>query len=429
MSEQNLFVLDPTASDHHAEDRALRARGPATRVDVLGVTAWSVSDPRLLKQLLTSPQVSKDGRAHWPGFAETVATWPLALWVAVNNMFTAYGGDHRRLRRMVAPAFGARRIQAMRPAVESIVTSLLDDLDARPAGQVVDLREQLAYPLPIAVIGRLMGVPVDQRKDFRALVDGVFATTLSAEEAAANTASLYAAMERLVAAKRAEPGDDMTSLLIAARDEEGDGGGFTDEELLGTLILMISAGYETTVNVIDQAVTALLTDAEQLGHLRAGRAAWEDLVEETLRHEPAIKHLPLRFALADIPLPDGQVIARGEAILASYGAANRHPGWHGPAADRFDVTRPAKDHLAFGHGVHFCLGAPLARLELVTVLRQLFERFPEIELAVPAEELVPLASLISNGHQSLPVRLRPAGRSGAGAGAAVQADTEEHHGQ
>ncbi|WP_447035469.1 cytochrome P450 family protein [Streptomyces sp. DSM 118878] len=407
MTEQPTLVLDPEASDHHAEHKALRSRGPATRVDILGLTVWSVTDPALLKQLLTSPQVSKDGRAHWPAFTDTVSTWPLALWIAVESMFTAYGGDHRRMRRMVAPALSARRIQDMRPVVEALVTALLDDLASRPSGEPVDLREHFAYPLPIAVIGRLMGVPESRIQSFRTVVDGVFDTTLTAEQAATNTASLYKALDELIAAKRAAPADDMTSLLIAARDDEGDGGGFTDSELRDTLLLMISAGYETTVNVIDQAVTALLTDPEQLRHLRAGRAEWSDVVEETLRHEPAIKHLPLRYALTDVPLPDGQMISRGEAILASYGAANRHPDWHGPAADRFDVTRPTKDHLAFGHGVHFCLGAPLARLEVATALHLLFERFPHIELAVPAAELKPLPTLISNGHQTLPVHLRP----------------------
>ncbi|PZT77182.1 MULTISPECIES: cytochrome P450 family protein [unclassified Streptomyces] len=412
MSEQPILVLDPAGTDRHAEYRALRERGPATRVDVLGVTAWSVSDPFLLKELLTSSEVSKDARAHWPAFAETVTTWPLALWVAVNNMFTAYGGDHRRLRRMIAPAFSARRIQDLRVSVEKIVAELLDGLAARPAGEVVDLRTELAYPLPIAVIGRLMGVPEDQLDGFRSVVDGVFDTTLTVEEATANTASLYQALDQLILAKRALPGDDMTSLLLATRDEEGDGGRLGDEELRDTLLLMISAGYETTVNVIDQAVTALLTRPDQLAHLRAGRAGradWNDVVEETLRHEPAVKHIPLRYALSDIPLPGGGVIAKGEAILASYAPANRHPDWHGESADAFDVTRPSKEHLAFGHGIHFCLGAPLARLEVVTALQQFFARFPDARLAVPAEDLRPVPSLITNGHQTLPVLLRPAG--------------------
>ncbi|MGA4847255.1 cytochrome P450 family protein [Streptomyces sp. G5(2025)] len=420
-------VLDPTGADRHDEHRRLRALGPAVRVDVLGVAAWSVTDPALLKRLLTSESVSKDARAHWPEFGEVVQSWPLALWVAVENMFTAYGADHRRLRRLVAPAFSARRIAALEQVVETIVAGLLDDLDAhlskqsggsdgsgasRASGasdEPVDLREHLAYPLPISVIGHLMGVPTGHRNAFRALVDGVFDTTLTAEQSTANTGRLYEALDQLIAAKRAEPGEDMTSLLITARDEEGDGSRLSDAELRDTLLLMISAGYETTVNVIDQAVTQLLTHPDQLDHIRSGRANWSDAVEETLRHEPAVKHLPLRFALSDISLPGGQVITKGEAILASYAAANRHPDWHGETADAFDLTRVPKDHLSFGHGIHFCLGAPLARLEVVTALRMLFDRFPGIELAVPVDELKPLASLISNGHQTLPVRLtRPA---------------------
>ncbi|MFJ2898472.1 cytochrome P450 [Streptomyces sp. NPDC087218] len=410
MPDDQPLVLDPTGADHHAEDRSLRARGAATLVDILGVTAWSISDPGLLKHLLTRACVSKDARAHWPAFADTAPTWPLALWVTVDNMFTAYGGDHRRLRRLIAPAFSARRVAALAPVVEDLVTGILDDLDTLPAGEVVDLREHLAYPLPIAVIGRMLGLSPARLNGLRTVVDRVFDTTLSADEAAANTATLYRLLDELIAVKQTSPGDDMTSLLIAARDEEGDGGALTHAELRGTLVLMISAGYETTLNLIDQAVTSLLTDPEQLAHVRAGRCGWNDVVEETLRHEPAIKHLPLRYALEDIPLPDGRTIRAGEAILASYAAANRHPDWHGRDADLFDATRATKDHLAFGHGVHYCLGAPLARLEVATALRQLFTRFPDARLAVPAEELRPLPTLISNGHVTLPVRLRPVTR-------------------
>ncbi|UBU09098.1 cytochrome P450 family protein [Nonomuraea gerenzanensis] len=409
MSQPRPFVIDPTGADRHAEYQALRARGPATPVDVLGLRAWAVSDPVLLKTLLTSPDVSKNGRAHYPRFQETIRTWPLALWIEVQSMLTAYGAEHRRLRRMVAPAFSARRIAELKPTVQALVTELMDELAAVPDGQVVDLRERLAYPLPIAVIGHLMGVPQDQRSDFREIVDNVFDSTLTPEQAQANNLRLFEHIEELIATKRAEPGDDMTSLLIAARDEEHDGSGLTGVELRDTMILMISAGYETTVNVIDQAVHAMLTSPEQLRLVRDGQVAWEEVVEETLRAEPAIKYLPLRFAVTDLQLPDGQVIAAGEPILAAYGAANRHPGWHGAEADTFDVTRRMKDHLAFGYGVHFCLGAPLARLEVAEALRQLFERFPDLSLAVPAESLRPIPTLISNGHQALPVRLHAAG--------------------
>jgi cytochrome P450 len=323
----------------------------------------------------------------------------------VENMFTAYGADHSRLRRMVAPAFSARRIDKLKPVIDDMVTELIEGLAAHAPTEIVDLRERLAYPLPIGVIGHLMGVPHDQREGFRKVVDGVFDTTLTAAESGANAVQLFAVMDQLIATKRKAPGDDMTSLLIAARDEEGDNAVLSDEALRDTLTLMISAGYETTVNVIDQAVFTLLTAPEQLDHVRSGRAGWNDVVEETLRHEPAVKHLPLRFAVTDIPLPDGQTIAKGDAILASYAAANRHPDWHSDRPDVFDVTRASKEHLAFGHGVHFCLGAPLARLELTTALRQLFARFPRMELAVEPGELRPVPSLISNGHQSLPVRL------------------------
>lgn len=409
--EQEPLVLDPTGADPHAEHRALHARGPATRVDVLGVPAWSVSDPALLKTLLTSPDVSKDGRAHWPAFAETVQSWPLALWVAVRNMFTSYGADHRRLRRIIAPAFSARRVAALRPVVERITAGLLDELAALPPDAPVDLREKLAYPLPVAVVGHLMGVPEERYAHFRAVVDGVCDTTLSREEAMTNTGALYVVLDQLIATRRAEPGDDLTSLLLATPDEEGSEPALSHEELRDTLLLVISAGYETTVNVIDQAVYALLSVDGQLGLVRSGRVGWSDVVEETLRHEGAVKHLPLRYAVRDIPLPDGRTIARGEAILASYAAANRHPGWHDDA-DVFDAGRPGKEHLAFGHGVHFCVGAPLARLEVEVCLRLLFARFPGLALDLPAEGLPPFPSLISNGHRHLPVWLHGAGLAG-----------------
>ncbi|MFJ8475684.1 cytochrome P450 [Kitasatospora sp. NPDC094011] len=398
------LVLDPTGRARDAESAELFARGPATPVDLLGVPAWAVADPLLLEELLRDPRVSKDGRQHWPDFERLVPDWPLALWVDARNMFTAHGADHRRLRRLVGAAFTARQIGSMAVRIQELTDGLLDAIALTPAGTAVDLRERLAYPLPIQVIGELLGLPVELRDRFRHHVDRVFSTVLGPEEAAANAAAFYAMLEELIAAKRAQPGEDLTSLLIGVRDTEGDGGALTEEELRDTLLLIVSAGYETTVNLIDNAITLLLTHPEQLDLVRSGTAGWEDVVEEALRCEAPVAHLPLRYAVEDIALPGGVVIRRGEAILASYAAAGRHPVRYGAEGAVFDVLRPVKDHLAFGYGPHFCLGAPLARTEARTALRSLFERFPHLVL-LPGVELEPVDSLISNGHRSLPVLL------------------------
>ncbi|MFG3054020.1 cytochrome P450 [Kitasatospora sp. NPDC048239] len=400
------IVLDPTGRAREAETAELFARGPATPVDILGVRAWSVSDPVLLEELLKDPRVSKDGLLHWPAFDEAVRTWPLALWVSVRNMFNAHGADHRRLRRLVSNAFTPRQVTAMTARIEELTDALLDDLAASAPGEVVDLRDRFAHPLPIRVISELLGLPHEVTEGFRGVVDKVFSTTLTPEEAAANAAAFQALLEELIAVKRRVPGDDMTSLLIAARDAESDGGSgaLSEEELRDTLLLIVTAGYETTVNLIDNGITDLLTHPDQLALVRAGEAGWDDVVEEALRRNAPLAHLPLRFAVEDIELPGGVTVRRGEPILGSYAAAGRHPARYGDSGAAFDVTRLVKDHLAFGHGPHFCLGAPLARLEGRTALSRLFARFPGLAFA-PDARLEPVDSLISNGHRTLPVLL------------------------
>ncbi|MFC4056658.1 cytochrome P450 [Actinomadura syzygii] len=403
------FVIDPTGRDVHGDAARLRARGPAAGIELPGgVGAWAVSSPALLRRLLTDDRVSKDAHLHWPPLinGEVGPGWPLFAWVVVRNMLTAYGDDHRRLRRLVTSAFTTRRTAALRPRVEAIVTALLDELDAAAPGEPVDLRDRYAYPLPIGVICELFGVEdPDAREEIRRCVDVFFRTTTGPEEAAAALPRMQEILRGLVQEKRAHPTDDLSSALIIARDE---GSSLSEEELVDTLTLFLSAGHETTVNLLDNAIHAMLTHPAQFAMVRAGQATWDDVIEETLRAEPPVANLPLRFAVEDIQVDDGVTIGKGEAILACYAAAGRDPDAHGDDADLFDVTRADKEHMAFGHGVHYCLGAPLARLEASIALPALFRRFPDLALAVEPSELLPLDSFISNGHRALPVRLRPA---------------------
>jgi cytochrome P450 len=411
MDQHPPVALDPAGGDIHGETTRLRAAGPAARVTLPGgVPAWSITGYDLLARLLTDPRVSTDARQHWPIMinGELPDDWPLHVWVSVRNMFTAQGDDHRRLRSLVASAFTPRRVAALRPMVERITSGLLDGLETEALDQPVDLRRRFAYPLPLEVICHLFGVPEGSRAELRRVVEAVFDTSSPQSEAAAG--QLYGMLAGLVAAKRAEPdADDLTSALIAARDT--DDGSLDDAELVGTLLLMLGGGHETTANLLDHAVTGLLSEPGQLDLVRSGAASWQDVIEEALRWQAPVANLPLRYAIEDIDVDEATTIGKGDAILASYAGACRDPERYGATVHTFDVTRSTTQHLAFGHGAHFCLGAPLARLEAEIALPALFDRFPDLTLAVPARDLTPLPSFISNGHRSLPVVLGPSATS------------------
>ncbi|WP_436791514.1 cytochrome P450 family protein [Yinghuangia sp. YIM S10712] len=396
---QDLITLDTTGRDLYAEADRLRAAGPAVRVRLPGdLVAWSVTRGDVVRRLLVHPAISKDARRSWPAHKPGDHPW-LTVWTDIQSMFTSDGDDHRRLRNLIAPAFLPRRIDAMRPLLDRIVGELLDEIAAVPPGTEIDLRAAYSYPIPTRVICGLFGVPDDQGPEIMRIIDGVLDTTATPEQAARTGADLYAAMHTLVATKRRHPGDDMTSMLIAARDGHDR---LNDAELVSTLILMIGAGSESTVSLLDHAAHQLLTQPEDLARAQSEPGMWDQLIEETLRLHPPIMHLPLRYVTDRIDLGDGVVLEPEDLVLIGFGAHGRDPGRH-TEADRFDLDRADKEHLAFGHGVHYCLGAPLARHEAAVALPALFGRFPKLRLAHPDRTPAPQPSFITNNFARLPV--------------------------
>ncbi|MER8046723.1 cytochrome P450 [Streptomyces sp. NPDC094032] len=401
-------VVDPAGGCPHALNAALLARGPVADVVLPGgVSAAVVLGHDALKEFLSHPDVAKDSR-HCPALSDGTipADWPLRVFANAQGMHTADGADHRRLRSLVGNAFTARQVERLRPRVEELTAGFLDDLGRAAAEDpdgVADLRTHLALPLPMSVICELLGVDPEHHARLHALTYTVIiATDTTPAEVMAAVRELVELLGTIAAARRAVPGDDLTSALIAAREDGDDR--LTEAELIGTMRLMLVAGHETTLNLITNAVRALCTHRDQLKLVLDGEATWSDVVDETLRWDGPVSWFPFRYPTRDLPLGD-TVIPRGTPVLAGFTAAGRDAAFHGPDADRFDVTRPgAARHLSFGHGAHYCVGAPLARLQATIALERLFTRFPDLDLAVPESELPHQRSFIGNSVESLPVR-------------------------
>ncbi|MFQ3558646.1 cytochrome P450 [Streptomyces gramineus] len=382
---------DALRSDPHTVYARLRERGPVHRVrwplpDACHET-WLVVGYEQARAALADPRLVKDtGKIGFTFLDEDL----IGRYLLVTDP-----PQHTRLRGLVTRAFTARRVAALEPRIREITDRLLDEM--LPRGRA-DLIDALAYPLPITVISELLGVPELDRARFRELSNEVVGSVRPAGEYDAFV-ELGGYLRELIEDKRcAGPGDDLLSELIRTTAEDGDR--LSADELRGMAYVLLIAGHETTVNLIGNGVLALLTHPGQLADLRADPSLLDGAVEEILRWEGPVENATYRYASEPLEIA-GTAIGQGDAVMIGLTAADRD-GARYPEPDRFDIRRDNRGHLAFGHGVHFCLGAPLARLESRTALRALLERAPDLALDGPHGEWLP--GTLMRGVRTLPVR-------------------------
>ncbi|MEO3795927.1 cytochrome P450 [Nonomuraea sp. B10E15] len=308
--------------------------------------------------------------------------------------------DHTRYRRLITGQFTVRRMKELEPEVEKITAGRLDAM-AR-LGPPIDLIETFALPIPSLVICELLGVPYHDRERFQRDTTVIASLDATAEHARAATADITRHLHELVQRKRAEPAHDLISGLI-------EGGELSDEELTGVAVMLLVAGHETTAGMLGLGTLALLSHPDQLDRLRADPSLIDGAVEELLRYLSIVHLGPTRTALKDIEV-HGVRIAAGETVTISLPAANRDPGRF-PDPDELRLTRTTSGHVAFGHGIHQCIGQQLARVELRVALHALLRRFPTLRLAVPQEDIGFRTDSITYGVRRLPVTWDPEGEA------------------
>ena len=386
-------------ADPYSVHARLRAQRPVTPVILPGGPgAWLITGYAEARAALADPRLSK----HMPGWHPE----PDSIIAALDlHMLNSDPPDHERLRKLVNKAFTARRVERLRPRITAITAGLLEAMPAHRGRRVqaeVDLLASFAFPLPITVICELLGIPAGDRDDFRTWSATIVANAPAPEVFQAHATDMARYFTALLAAKRREPGDDLLSALIAARDEEDS---LSENELVSMAFLLLVAGHETTVNLIASGVLALLLNPAELARLRAEPALINGAVEELLRYVSPVNHTTFRCAAEPVEI-GGVRISRGDPVLIALSGANRDPARFGDPG-RLNLGRDSAGHLAFGHGIHYCLGAPLARLEAEIAISALLARFGSISLAVPAASLRWRPSTLIHGLESLPVRLAP----------------------
>jgi cytochrome P450 len=365
---------DAFRTDPHPVYAKLRTGGPVHRVRPPGSRAdywtWLVVGYEEARAALADPRLSKDGRRIGVMFRDEE--------LIGRHLLGTDPPEHTRLRSLVSRAFTMRRVEELRPRIQEITDELLDAM--LPRGRA-DLVESLSFPLPITVICELLGVPEMDRTEFRKLSTEVVAPTSGESEYDA-VVRLAEYLTELIEDKRcAGPSGDLLGDLIRTTAEDGDR--LSPQELRGMAFILLIAGHETTVNLITSGVHALLTHPAQLAALRADMSLVDGAVEETLRYEGPVENATFRFAAEPLEIA-GTPIAPGEPVMIGLTAADRD-GSRYPAPDCFDIHRDTRRHVAFGHGIHYCLGANLARLEIRVLFDELLPRFADFRVVEPVE--------------------------------------------
>ncbi|HEV2259484.1 MAG TPA: cytochrome P450 [Streptosporangiaceae bacterium] len=368
--------------------RALAAQGPVHQIrTATGDAAWLVTGYEEVGRLLADPRL---GRSH-PDPGSAARTGQSVLFGGPLGSYETEKADHARMRSLLQPHFAPGRMRALRPRVDALAAGLLDDL-AR-LDPPADLVEALAVPLPILVICELLGVPYEDRDRFRAWTRAA-ADVRDRARSEQGLACLFGYGRHLVARKREHPGDDVVSRLC-------DAGGAGDEEIATLSMFLLFAGHETTVVAIGMGALMLLTNPGQWQALQDDPRLVPAAVEEMLRAPGQGGGGIPRYAREDLEI-SGVTVRAGDLVLLDNGAANHDPSAF-PDPDRFDVTRRGGPHLTFGHGPRYCIGAPLARIELQAVFGHLIQRFPDLRLALPADELTIDTGVLAGGLTRLPV--------------------------
>ncbi|MGW5060415.1 cytochrome P450 family protein [Streptomyces sp. NPDC004096] len=404
MSQQP--VLLPYADPDFLTDpfpfyRQLRDEGPVRRVVIAGgLEAWLVTRYEDALAALSDPRLSSDVLdASDPRLMQQLPATERESFL--RTMLRADPPDHTRLRRLVSKAFTARRVAELRPRVQAISDRLLDAVV--PTGRA-DLIADFALPLPVTVISELLGVPSADRHDFQRWTDEMIRRGSEPPDPVVVDAAwrhMRSYLTGLLQAKRDRPADDLLSALIVARDEEQR---LDENELVAMTFLLLVAGYITTVNLIGGGISALLAHPGQLRSLRENPALLPDAIEEFLRYDGPVNPGIARFAREDVEIA-GVRIPRGATVVVASAIADRDPARF-TDPDRLDITRRDNAHLAFGHGIHYCLGAPLARLEGQVAIGTVLRRLPDLALAVPPGELRWRPSGL-RGPEHLPVSFTP----------------------